>query len=180
MKKAIKKAGLYSEIRELIASARQRVAVAVNAELSLLYWQVGKRINDEVLDHKRADYGRQVIEELSGQLVDEFGVGWGYRHLMFCAQFASCFADIEIVNTLCSQLSWSHIKILLGQDDPLKREFYAEMCRAPRVRPSCISFRDLLMQRYTTIGGAYAQLGFRGNDDAMNFYRAIQRELYAA
>lgn len=42
------------------------------------------------------------------------------------------------------------------------------------------SFKDLLLQRYTTIGGAYRRLEFRGNDEAMDFYRGIQRDLYAA
>ena len=126
--KAIKK-DLYSDVRGLIAAARARVAVTVNAELTMLYWTIGTRINEEVLGHRRADYGRRVVEELSASLSAEFGQGWGYRHLMFCVQFASCFPEIEIVNTLCSQLSWSHIKVLLGQDDPLKREFYAEMAK---------------------------------------------------
>ena len=90
-KNASIKNDMYSEIRELIASARQRVAVTVNAELSLLYWKIGRRINEQILGHKRADYGKQVIQELSAKLTGEFGGGWSYRHLMFCVQFASYF-----------------------------------------------------------------------------------------
>lgn len=123
------KLDMYSEIRELIAASRQRVAVTVNAELSMLYWSVGKRIDAEILGNKRANYGKQVVENLATRLTEEFGAGWSYRHLMFCVQFATNFPELEIVNTLCSQLSWSHIKVLLGQEDPLKREFYAEMCK---------------------------------------------------
>ncbi len=48
---------LFSEIKGLIQSARQRAAVAVNAELTRLYWQVGERINTVVLKGERADYG---------------------------------------------------------------------------------------------------------------------------
>jgi len=120
---------LLSELRGLIASARERLAVSVNAELSLLYWNVGQRINRHVLGNKRAEYGAHVIEGLSQKLCGEFGSGWGTRQLLFCSQFASSFPDPKIVNTLCSQLSWSHIKVLIGQPDPLKREFYAEMCK---------------------------------------------------
>ena len=128
-KTAVRKSDLYGEIRSLIDAARNRVAVSVNAELTMLYWNVGHRINEEVLGNKRAAYGKQVVEELSKRLVGEFGAGWSYRQLMFCTQFAIYFPEIEIVNTLCSQLSWSHIKVLLGQDEPLKREFYAEMAK---------------------------------------------------
>lgn len=116
-KTAVRKSDLYGEIRSLIDAARNRVAVSVNAELTMLYWNVGHRINEEVLGKKRAAYGKQVVEELSKRLVGEFGAGWSYRQLMFCTQFAIYFPEIEIVNTLCSQLSWSHIKVLLGQNE---------------------------------------------------------------
>ena len=69
--------GLFGEIKNLITSARQRAAVAVNAELNLLYWQVGERINTEVLKGERADYGKQVVANLSKQLTAAVGTGWG-------------------------------------------------------------------------------------------------------
>ena len=116
-KTAARKSDLYGEIRSLIDAARNRVAVSVNAELTMLYWNVGHRINEEVLGNKRAAYGKQVVEELSKRLVGEFGAGWSYRQLMFCTQFAIYFPEIEIVNTLCSQLSWSHIKVLLCREE---------------------------------------------------------------
>lgn len=53
---------LISDIRVLIASARQRVSVAVNAELTILYWRVGKRICSEILKQKRAEYGREIVQ----------------------------------------------------------------------------------------------------------------------
>ena len=67
--------GLFGEIKSLITSARQRAAVAVNAELTLLYWQVGERINTEVLKGERADYGKQVVANLSKQLTAAVGKG---------------------------------------------------------------------------------------------------------
>lgn len=129
MKKALTKKGVYSEIRELIAAARQRVAVSVNAELSILYWNVGKRINEEVLGAKRADYGKQVVETLALELIDEFGPAWNAKQLRRMMQFATAFPDAEIVASLIRQLSWTHILALIPIDDPLKREFYAEMCK---------------------------------------------------
>ena len=121
--------GVYDELRALIAQARSRVAVAVNAELSLLYWHVGRRINKEVLGDQRAGYGARLVENLSSRLCVEFGAGWGRRHLFYCMDFATAFPNPEIVHTMCSQLTWSHLKLIFPLDDPLKREFYIEMCK---------------------------------------------------
>ena len=52
---------LLADVRELIDAARQRVAQAVNAELTQLYWQIGRRISTELLQGQRADYGKQVM-----------------------------------------------------------------------------------------------------------------------
>ena len=128
MKKALTKKGVYSEIRELIASARQRVAVSVNAELTMLYWNVGKRINAEVLGNKRAAYGKQLIEGLATRLCGEFGPGWNVKTLRHCLRAAETFTEEEIVSAVRRQLSWTHLKTLIYIDEPLKRSFYVEMC----------------------------------------------------
>lgn len=121
--------GLFSEISGMIAAAKERVAVAVNAELTMLYWNVGNRINKEILGEQRADYGKRIVIELSDSLTMEFGEGWTSRQLFYCMRFAETFPDSKIVNTLCSQLSWSHFRLIFPIDDPLKREFYIEMCK---------------------------------------------------
>jgi len=56
---------LVAEVKQLIQSAKQRAVVAVNAELTMLYWQVGKRIADKVLNGERAEYGKQVVAILA-------------------------------------------------------------------------------------------------------------------
>jgi hypothetical protein len=58
-------AAFITEVKQLIHAAKQRAVVAVNAELTLLYWQVGRRIADEVLQGERAEYGQQIVLELS-------------------------------------------------------------------------------------------------------------------
>lgn len=58
-------AAFITEVKQLIHAAKQRAVVAVNAELTLLYWQVGRRIADEVLQGERAEYGQQIVFELS-------------------------------------------------------------------------------------------------------------------
>ena len=59
---------LLGEIKELINRSRQEVAITVNATITLLYWQIGNRINTEILSHKRAEYGKQIVKALSTQL----------------------------------------------------------------------------------------------------------------
>jgi hypothetical protein len=52
-------------VRHLIEAARHQAANAVNAELSLLYWNIGTRINQEVLGNTRAEYGKQIVKHLA-------------------------------------------------------------------------------------------------------------------
>lgn len=66
---------LLADIRHLIDAARQRVAVAVNAELTLRYWRIGRRINAEVLRGQRAEYGKQIVSSVARQLTVEYGKG---------------------------------------------------------------------------------------------------------
>ena len=114
----------------LIATAKERVAVSVNAELTMLYWKVGNRINKEVLGEKRAEYGQRVVAELAVQLMAEHGEIWNEKHLRRVMQFASAFPNEEIVVSLVRQLSWTHFIALIPITDALKREFYIEMCKA--------------------------------------------------
>lgn len=120
---------LLADVRQLIDSARQRVASTVNAELTQLYWQIGNRVNIELLNGERAEYGKQVVVELAQQLTTEFGKGWSERQLRYCLRVADTFPDAQILHTLCSQLSWSHLRLLIHIDEPLKRDFYIEICR---------------------------------------------------
>ena len=121
-----------SEISQLIHSSKQRMAVAVNAELTLLYWHIGKRINDYVLQGERAEYGQEVVKNLAQSLTEQFGKGWSKRHLNYTMQFAETFPDLEIVHALRAQLSWTHFKQIIHIDDPIKREFYATMAAQER------------------------------------------------
>ncbi|WP_440053527.1 PDDEXK nuclease domain-containing protein [Pseudoalteromonas sp. T1lg65] len=115
------------EVIALIQQAKQRAAVAVNSEVSLLYWHIGQRINQEVLKGGRADYGKQVVTNLAKQLTLQFGKGWSAQQLRHCMKFAQCYTDEQIVSALRRQLSWTHIKTLIYIDEPLKRDFYSQM-----------------------------------------------------
>ena len=132
MTRAPLKRELLKDIRLLIEEARSGVAVTVNAGLTMLYWQIGKRINEEILKGKRAGYGEEIVAALSQQLEMEFGRGFGTRNLFRMIRFAEVFPDPKIVSALLTQLSWTHFLQIIPFDDPLKRDFYAEMCRIER------------------------------------------------
>ena len=122
----------FGDIKQLITTAKQRAAVAINSELTLLYWQIGKRINNEILGGERADYGKQIISELAKALTTQFGRGWSKRNLFQMIKFAEEFPDIEIVHALRTQLSWTHFRYLIAIDDELKRNFYITMATQER------------------------------------------------
>ena len=118
--------GVFSDVREMILRTREGVAKSVNTGLTLLYWRIGHRIQNEILNHERAEYGKEVIASLSSSLTSEFGRGFGKRNLFTMVRFAEVFSDIEIVQSLIAQLGWTHFQALLPLKDPLQREFYAE------------------------------------------------------
>ena len=125
-------AGLLADLRTLIQSARQRIATVANSTTTLLYWHLGRRILKENLLESRAEYGKRILATVSRELTEEFGRGFGYATVNRAIQFSQRFPDESIVSTLSTQLSWSHFMKLLPIQDPLARDFYAEMCRIER------------------------------------------------
>jgi hypothetical protein len=123
---------LLSELRELIVTSRQSVAQVVNSALATLYWEIGRRIRQDVLKSKRAGYGEQIVAAIGRQLERDLGRGFGQRNLFRMIRFAEVFPDIQIVSALRTQLGWTHFKAIIPMADPLKREFCAEMCRIER------------------------------------------------
>jgi predicted nuclease of restriction endonuclease-like (RecB) superfamily len=122
-------AALVAELRQLIDGARQRAAAAINAELTLLYWQVGERIHRELLQGQRAAYGDAIVASLGRQLSAEYGRGFSSKNLRHMMRFARAFPDQQIVYALSRQLTWTHLRTLVYVDDPLKRDFYVELCK---------------------------------------------------
>ena len=120
---------LFKDVARIIDECRQYVAYTVNATLSLLYWKIGKRINADVLQNKRAEYGKHIVVSLARQLETTYGKGFEEKNIRRMMQFAEVFPNEKIVASLIRQLSWTHIIALLPLKQPLQREFYAEMCR---------------------------------------------------
>lgn len=120
---------LVTDLREIILSAREQVARAVDSGLVLLYWSIGHRIRKDILKDKRAEYGQEIVSAVGRQLTSEFGRGFARTNLFNMTRFAEEFPDPKIVHALSGQLSWTHFRRIIYLDDPLKRDFYAEMCR---------------------------------------------------
>jgi predicted nuclease of restriction endonuclease-like (RecB) superfamily len=124
---------LLQDICQIITSTKQRVAARVNSELTLMYWHIGHRINTDVLDNKRAEYGKQIVSALSVQLINQFGSNeYSVRSLRRMMQFAQEFPDLKIVSPLATQLSWTHFVEVLPIKDDLQREFYITMAASER------------------------------------------------
>lgn len=120
---------LVQDLGAMIDAARKQVAVAANAALTTLYWQLGRRVHTDVLAGQRADYGAQIVAAVGRQLETSYGRGFGEKNLRRMVQFATVFPDVEIVAALRRQLTWAHFKLLIPLKDSLKRDFYTEMCR---------------------------------------------------
>jgi predicted nuclease of restriction endonuclease-like (RecB) superfamily len=140
---------LCDGIRSLILVARKSAAQTVNAQLVLLYWEIGKRIRREVMKDARAEYGERVIVSLSRRLERDFGRGFGARNLFRMVRFAEVFPNNRIVSALRTQLGWTHFRQIIALDDPLKRQFYAEMCRIERWSTRTLEkkIRSMLFER---------------------------------
>ena len=120
---------LLGDIRQLIEQSRGQLATAVNSALTMLYWHIGHRIRTEVLGSERATYGEQIVSALSRQLEADYGRGFSAKNLRHMLRFAEAIPSEEIVSAVRRQLSWTHIKALIYIDDPLKRDFYLQMCQ---------------------------------------------------
>ncbi len=113
---------LYQKIREILENARNNVYRATNFEMVLAYWNVGKEIVEEEQNgEKRADYGKQLMKELSLRLTRDLGKGFSLSNLFNMRKFYQCY---PIFQTVSGKLSWSHYCELLTITDKDKRSFY--------------------------------------------------------
>lgn len=119
---------LYENIVNLIEHAKRNVMATVNNEMTLLYWNIGKYITENVLNNQKAEYGKLIISELSRKLVKKYGKGYSYSNLYRMLQLNGYFSNYEIFATLSQKLSWSHFIEIIKCDTEVKREFYTTMC----------------------------------------------------
>jgi predicted nuclease of restriction endonuclease-like (RecB) superfamily len=117
---------LVREISVLIEESKQQVVKAANSALTLLFWQIGKRINYEVLKNDRAQYGKQIVSGVSEQLELKYGRNFTEKNVRRMMQFALEFSNFEIVVPLARQLTWSHFLILIPLKSAESRTYYAQ------------------------------------------------------
>ena len=116
---------LLKDLKQIIETARLRLASHANSELGIMYWRIGNRINVEVLGNQRAEYGKQIVASVVRQLQDEFGTkGFDEKNIRRMMQFAQKFPEEQIVASMMRQLSWTHILQVLPLKDNLQCEFY--------------------------------------------------------
>lgn len=124
---------LMNDLRLIVNSAKARVASVANAELTMMYWHIGHRVNVEILGNERAAYGKQIVSQVARQLQEEYGrKGFELRSIRRMMQFASEFPDEQIVSAVSTQLTWSHIVEILPLKDSLQREFYLSLSASER------------------------------------------------
>jgi predicted nuclease of restriction endonuclease-like (RecB) superfamily len=114
---------LFAGIAQLIEQATQKVALVLNAETTLLYWNIGHCINENLKINNRLEYGAKILATLSQQLITHYGKGYSYSALPRMCKVANCI-DKTTIATLSQQLSWSHLIEIATISDELKREFY--------------------------------------------------------
>jgi predicted nuclease of restriction endonuclease-like (RecB) superfamily len=132
---------LFNELSTLIEQSQQQVAAQANSTLTLLFWHIGNRINNEILQNKRADYGKQIVPTLSAQLENKYGRNFTEKNVRRMIKFAEQFADNAIIVTLSRQLSWSHFIELF----PLKT-MDAKLFYAQESATQALGIRDLRKQ----------------------------------
>ncbi len=122
---------IFTEIRAILQQARQKAYTAINSAMVEAYWLIGKRIvEEEQKGRARADYGAQLIKNLSKALSNEFGRGFSVANLWNFRQFYLVFPSDEKLYTLCRELSWSHIRLIMRIEDIKAREYYLKETKA--------------------------------------------------
>lgn len=121
---------LFSEIKMLVEQTRNQIAVQVNQSLTFLYWNIGKLIQQHILEGNRSAYGKEIVATLSQQLTDEYGQGYNYSALTRMMKFYDYFPKANILATVSQQLSWSHFIELVTIENEVPRMFYTHMAIA--------------------------------------------------
>ena len=115
----------YNQIKEILATARQKVYATANFAMVEAYWNIGKRIVEKQGGETRAGYGANLISELSKLMTADFGKGFTASNLKNMRQFYLTFPNSY---ALRSELSWTHYRLLMRVESEQARQFYLEEC----------------------------------------------------
>ena len=116
---------LVSDVRSIIDRGRRQAYSAVSSAMVETYWHIGRRIvEEEQQGEHRAEYGTQLIKQLSAALTHEYGKGFSARYLAYFRKFYLTVPDIKILQTRLQNLHWSHIHRILSVDDEVAARWY--------------------------------------------------------
>ena len=124
---------LFQNLAYIIEQGKRQVVAQVNSTLTLVYWQVGHKINTHLLENQRAGYARQILSTLSTKLVNVYGKSFAERNLRRMIQFSELFPDFQKLPLLATQLSWSHFVELLPLKTGASRMYYARKSSEERL-----------------------------------------------
>lgn len=116
---------IYTSIRSFVITAQNRIYTAVNSAMIIAYWEIGEQIYKCCGENDRAEYGQTLLKYLSNRLTPEFGKGFDETNLRKMRQF---YLTYPFRDNLCSELSWSHYRLLMKITDKTARDFYTEEC----------------------------------------------------
>lgn len=115
----------YTKVRNSVITAQSRIYSAVNTAMVQAYWEIGEQIYLACGENDRAEYGAGLLKYLSEKLTTEFGKGFTVANLKNMRQFYRAYPNRY---TLCSELSWSHYRVLMRISDEKRREWYTDEC----------------------------------------------------
>lgn len=129
----------YSRILDVLKLARTQVIKTVNSTMVETYFEIGRLIIEEEQNGStRAEYGKQILKELSARLTNEFGLGFSVTNLQQMKNFYSIYRKQQTVSVKSDSkeiqvsrnftLSWSHYLKLMRIEDELERRFYEVEC----------------------------------------------------
>jgi predicted nuclease of restriction endonuclease-like (RecB) superfamily len=120
---------LIQDVVRILQMARQKAYNAVNSEMVIAYWQMGKRIvQEEQHGEQKATYGEAILKTLSAALTAELGKGFSYANIRNFRQFYLTYPDEAICYAVCSKLSWSHNRLIMRIESPEARSYYLKEC----------------------------------------------------
>ncbi|WP_400204443.1 YhcG family protein [Candidatus Methanomassiliicoccus intestinalis] len=114
-----------NQIKEILSSARSKAYSAANFAMVEAYWMIGKSIVEQQGGNHTAEYGSQLLKELSARMIADFGKGFDETNLRKMRQFYLTFPNRD---ALCRELSWSHYRLLMRVENESARQFYIDEC----------------------------------------------------
>ncbi|WP_297429890.1 PDDEXK nuclease domain-containing protein [Clostridium sp.] len=116
---------VYENIKNTLNEARSKAYTSINFYMVQTYWRIGKIINEAQDGSERAEYGKELINELSKKLTSDYGKGFDKSNLSRMRKFYSLFNNVD---ALRQELSWTHYRLIIKVDGERKRNFYIDEC----------------------------------------------------